>query len=132
MAGKKEEVAALQGRGRVLVRPSGTEQLVRVMVEAGTDEIAQAAAERVAERISGRLPPEAALLAHIPGMGAAVARGLPGQVATLILPADVSWGDGALPCPPPPRSKPPPPISARRWSSKPVRVPIRSPARRTN
>jgi phosphoglucosamine mutase len=28
------ESAALQGRGRVLVRPSGTEQLVRVMVEA--------------------------------------------------------------------------------------------------
>ena len=31
----------------------------------------------------------------------AAARGLPGQVATLILPADVSWGDGALPAPPP-------------------------------
>ncbi|MDE2614750.1 MAG: acetolactate synthase large subunit, partial [Burkholderiales bacterium] len=29
------------------------------------------------------------------------ARGLPGQVATLILPADVSWGEGARPCPPP-------------------------------
>jgi phosphoglucosamine mutase len=28
------ESAALEGRGRVLVRPSGTEQLVRVMVEA--------------------------------------------------------------------------------------------------
>lgn len=26
------------------------------------------------------------------------ARGLPGQVATLILPADVSWGEGATPC----------------------------------
>ena len=26
------------------------------------------------------------------------ARGLPGQVATLILPADVSWGDGGKPC----------------------------------
>ena len=31
------EAAALEGRGRVLVRPSGTEQLVRVMVEAPTD-----------------------------------------------------------------------------------------------
>jgi acetolactate synthase-1/2/3 large subunit len=31
----------------------------------------------------------------------AAARGLPGQVATLILPADVSWGEGAAPCPPP-------------------------------
>ncbi len=29
------------------------------------------------------------------------ARGLPGQVATLILPADVSWSDGAEACPPP-------------------------------
>ncbi len=34
------------------------------------------------------------------------ARGLPGQVATLILPADVSWGEGALPCPAPPLPKP--------------------------
>src|SRR4051794_9915875 len=32
------ESAALEGRGRVLVRPSGTEQLVRVMVEAPTIE----------------------------------------------------------------------------------------------
>jgi phosphoglucosamine mutase len=31
------EDAALEGRGRVLVRPSGTEQLVRVMVEAPTE-----------------------------------------------------------------------------------------------
>ncbi len=31
----------------------------------------------------------------------AAARGLPGQVATLILPADVSWGEGGQPCPPP-------------------------------
>ncbi|TVQ29206.1 MAG: acetolactate synthase large subunit [Wenzhouxiangella sp.] len=30
------------------------------------------------------------------------ARGLPGQVATLILPADVSWGEGGKPAPPPP------------------------------
>ncbi|MCA0241830.1 MAG: acetolactate synthase large subunit [Proteobacteria bacterium] len=36
----------------------------------------------------------------------AAARGLPGQVATLILPADVSWGDGAEPCPPPPAPAP--------------------------
>jgi phosphoglucosamine mutase len=41
------EAAALEGRGRVLVRPSGTEQLVRVMVEAPT-------AEETAE-ICGRL-----------------------------------------------------------------------------
>jgi acetolactate synthase-1/2/3 large subunit len=36
----------------------------------------------------------------------AAARGLPGQVATLILPADVSWGEGAEPCPPPPAPAP--------------------------
>ncbi len=36
------------------------------------------------------------------------ARGLPGQVATLILPADVSWGEGGQPCPPPPAPNPQP------------------------
>jgi phosphoglucosamine mutase len=38
----------LGGTGRVLLRPSGTEQLVRVMVEASAQEIAQEAAERIA------------------------------------------------------------------------------------
>lgn len=37
------------------------------------------------------------------------ARGLPGQVATLILPADVSWGEGAKPCQLPPQ--PPAPVA---------------------
>ena len=37
----------------------------------------------------------------------AAARGLPGQVATLILPADVSWGDGGVPCAVPPMAVPP-------------------------
>ncbi|QEA13388.1 acetolactate synthase large subunit [Comamonas flocculans] len=36
------------------------------------------------------------------------ARGLPGQVATLVLPADVSWGEGGLPCAAPPASPAPP------------------------
>ncbi len=36
----------------------------------------------------------------------AAARGLPGQVATLILPADVSWGEGGAPCAPPPPPSP--------------------------
>ncbi len=36
------------------------------------------------------------------------ARGLPAQVATLILPADVSWGEGGTPCPPPPLPDPQP------------------------
>lgn len=33
-------------------------------------------------------------------------RGTPGQVATLILPADVSWGDGGVPCKVPPPTPP--------------------------
>ncbi len=41
------ENAALDGRGRVLVRPSGTEDLVRVMVEAPTDDEAHEVCERL-------------------------------------------------------------------------------------
>ncbi|WP_219418446.1 phosphoglucosamine mutase [Pseudonocardia nigra] len=44
--------AELGGAGRVLLRPSGTEQLVRVMVEAPTAEQAQAAAGRLAEVVA--------------------------------------------------------------------------------
>ncbi len=40
--------AELGERGRVLLRPSGTEPLVRVMVEAPSEEIAQVTAERLA------------------------------------------------------------------------------------
>ncbi|MEU3273632.1 phosphoglucosamine mutase [Saccharomonospora sp. NPDC006951] len=40
--------AELGAEGRVLLRPSGTEQLVRVMVEATAEDIAQAAADRLA------------------------------------------------------------------------------------
>jgi phosphoglucosamine mutase len=39
----------------VLLRPSGTEPLVRVMVEAGTREQAQAIAERLVEVVKARL-----------------------------------------------------------------------------
>lgn len=39
----------MNGEGRILVRPSGTEPLVRVMIEAATDEKAQAYAERIAK-----------------------------------------------------------------------------------
>ncbi|MEZ5210601.1 phosphoglucosamine mutase [Gordonia sp. (in: high G+C Gram-positive bacteria)] len=42
----------LHGAGRILLRPSGTEQLVRVMVEATTADGAQAIAERVAEVVA--------------------------------------------------------------------------------
>ena len=41
------EAAALEGRGRVLVRPSGTESLVRVMVEAPSEEETDAVCERL-------------------------------------------------------------------------------------
>jgi len=41
--------AELDGSGRVLLRPSGTEAVVRVMVEAGTPALAQSIAERVAK-----------------------------------------------------------------------------------
>ena len=47
-----EVEAELAGRGRVLLRPSGTEQLVRVMVEAGSEEAAQAHADRLAGVVS--------------------------------------------------------------------------------
>ena len=50
------ESAALEGRGRVLVRPSGTEPLVRVMVEAPTQDHTESVAIRLAgaiERAAG-------------------------------------------------------------------------------
>ncbi len=47
------EEAALGATGRVLLRPSGTEALVRVMVEAATAEQAQAAADRLAAVVAG-------------------------------------------------------------------------------
>jgi phosphoglucosamine mutase len=46
---------ALAGRGRVLVRPSGTEPLVRVMVEAPTDEEAQTVCEELAQLVAREL-----------------------------------------------------------------------------
>ena len=45
------EESALHGEGRVLVRASGTESLIRVMVEAKTTEIAEKTAERLADFI---------------------------------------------------------------------------------
>ena len=41
--------------GRVLLRPSGTEPLVRVMVEAGSAEQAQAVADRLADVVRRQL-----------------------------------------------------------------------------
>lgn len=44
--------AELGEQGRVLLRPSGTEQLVRVMVEAVSEDVAQAAADRLVGVVS--------------------------------------------------------------------------------
>jgi phosphoglucosamine mutase len=46
---------ALSGRGRVLVRPSGTEPLVRVMVEAPTEAEAHDVCERLAALVQAQL-----------------------------------------------------------------------------
>jgi phosphoglucosamine mutase len=47
--------AALDGSGRVLVRASGTEPLVRVMVEAESEELARKHADSVAEKVASAL-----------------------------------------------------------------------------
>ena len=45
----------LAGSGRILLRPSGTEPVVRVMVEAGSQVEAQRVAERLARVITAEL-----------------------------------------------------------------------------
>ncbi|GIE96068.1 phosphoglucosamine mutase [Paractinoplanes rishiriensis] len=52
--GKAEQ--ELGESGRVLLRPSGTEPLVRVMVEAGTEEQAREVAERIADEVRTASP----------------------------------------------------------------------------
>ena len=51
----ESEGAALEGRGRVLLRPSGTEPLVRVMAEAPSAEEADATCRRLAEIVRREL-----------------------------------------------------------------------------
>jgi phosphoglucosamine mutase len=55
LAAVSAEEAGLGTAGRVLLRPSGTEPLVRVMVEAGSAEEAQAVAGRLADVVKARL-----------------------------------------------------------------------------
>ncbi|KPM51284.1 phosphoglucosamine mutase [Frankia sp. CcI49] len=50
-----EAEAELGGSGRVLLRPSGTEPLVRVMVEAPTDQLARSLADRLADVVQRAL-----------------------------------------------------------------------------
>jgi phosphoglucosamine mutase len=52
LAAVAAEEAALNGDGRVLLRPSGTEPLVRVMVEAPTQALADDVARRLAAVVS--------------------------------------------------------------------------------
>lgn len=47
--------AEMNGNGRVLVRPSGTEPLVRVMVEAPTEESCQGYVDRIAEVVKAEM-----------------------------------------------------------------------------
>jgi len=44
--------AELGDTGRILLRPSGTEPMIRVMVEAADEEVAQRVAARVAAAVS--------------------------------------------------------------------------------
>jgi phosphoglucosamine mutase len=48
-AAVEKETAGLGGEGRVLLRASGTEPVVRIMVEGSTEAEAKAVAERLAE-----------------------------------------------------------------------------------
>jgi phosphoglucosamine mutase len=51
----EDESRALEGRGRVLVRPSGTEPLVRVMVEAPEEAECRAVADRLVKTVETEL-----------------------------------------------------------------------------
>jgi phosphoglucosamine mutase len=51
----RHEIEELAGEGRVVVRASGTEPVVRVLAEAETDEKAQALCGRIAALVSREL-----------------------------------------------------------------------------
>jgi phosphoglucosamine mutase len=58
MAAIEEEQSALHGRGRVLVRVSGTEPLIRVMAEAPTQDETDAVCERLRAVVTDALGPK--------------------------------------------------------------------------
>jgi phosphoglucosamine mutase len=51
----REEIEGLATGGRVVVRPSGTEPLVRILVEAETEEAAESLCGRIATLVSREL-----------------------------------------------------------------------------
>jgi phosphoglucosamine mutase len=51
----EQEEESLQGRGRVLVRYSGTQNLCRIMVEGPTREVTEASAQKIAEVVRNNL-----------------------------------------------------------------------------
>lgn len=51
----QEVESEMNGEGRILVRPSGTEPLVRVMVEAKTDEDAERFAKTIADVVEAKM-----------------------------------------------------------------------------
>ncbi|HEX5468969.1 MAG TPA: phosphoglucosamine mutase [Gaiellaceae bacterium] len=53
--GVREQIDALAGDGRVIVRPSGTEPVVRILAEAETDEAASKLCARIAALVSREL-----------------------------------------------------------------------------
>ncbi len=58
LAAIEREQASLSGRGRVLVRASGTEPLIRVMVEAPSDQETDAVCARLTEVVRAALGPQ--------------------------------------------------------------------------
>jgi phosphoglucosamine mutase len=51
----REEEARLGDGGRILLRPSGTEPIVRVMAEAETEDDAQRSVDRIADAVRDHL-----------------------------------------------------------------------------